>query len=129
MTDTPEKRIGRSVNSLPCPDQRWTFKPNPYRKENFGAEVLNINLTQIDEDMAEAILSVVQKHALLLFRRQVLHDGDIHRLSKALGSVEEPPAAKDNDSPRFKPVIYLANINSLDGTLISGNSAALKDWE
>ena len=84
------------------------FQTKPL-SENFGAEVLNIDLTQIDEDMAEAILSAVQKHALLLFRRQSLHDDDIHRLSKALEPVEEPPAAKDNHSPGFKSVIYLAN--------------------
>ena len=96
------------------------FQAKPL-SENFGAEVLNVDLTQIDQDMAEAILSAVQKHALLLFRRQSLHDDDIHRLSKALGPVEEPPAAKDNHSPGFKSVIYLANINSLDGTLIRGN--------
>ncbi len=96
------------------------FQTRPL-SENFGAEVLNVDLIQIDEGMAEAILSAVQKHALLLFRRQSLHDDDIHRLSKALGPVEEPPAAKDNHSPGFKSVIYLANINSLDGTLIRGN--------
>ena len=89
--------------------------------ENFGAEVLNVDLTQIDTDMAGAILSAVQRYALLLFRRQSLHDDDIHRFSKALGPVEEPPAARDNHSPGFKSVIYLANINSLDGTLIRGN--------
>lgn len=96
------------------------FQTKPL-SENFGAEVLGVDLTQIDEDMAEAILSTVQKHALLLFRRQSLHDDDIYRLSKALGPVEEPPAARDNHSPGFKSVIYLANINSLDGTLIKGN--------
>ena len=46
---------------------------------------------------------------------------DIYRLSAALGPVEEPPAAKDNHSPGFKSIVYLANINSLDGTLIRGN--------
>lgn len=46
--------------------------------------------------MVEVILSDVQVHALLLFRRQSLHDEDIYRLSEALGSVEEPLAAKDN---------------------------------
>lgn len=69
---------------------------------------MNVDLTQIDEGMAEAILSAVQKHALLLFRRQSLHDDDIYRLSKALGPVEEPPAAEDNHSLRFKSVIYLS---------------------
>ena len=88
---------------------------------SFGAEILDVDLTQINADMAEAILSVVHKHALLLFRRQSLHDDEIYRLSAALGLVEEPPAAKDNHSPGFKSIVYLANINSLDGTLISGN--------
>lgn len=52
------------------------FQTKPL-SENFGAEVLDVDLTQVDEDMAEAILSTVQKHALLLFRRQSLHDDDI----------------------------------------------------
>ena len=82
------------------------FQTRPL-SENFGAEVLNVDLTQIDEDMAEAILSAVQKHALLLFCRQSLHDDDIYRLSRALGPVEEPPAAKDNHSPGFKSVIKI----------------------
>lgn len=53
------------------------FQTKPL-SENFGAEILNVDLTRIDEDMAEAILSAVQKHALLLFRRQSLHDDNIH---------------------------------------------------
>ena len=89
--------------------------------ENIGAGILDVDLTQIDGNMAEAILSAVHKHALLLFCRQSLHDEDIYRLSAALGPVEEPPAAKDNHSPGFKSIVYLANINSLDGTLIKGN--------
>ena len=95
------------------------FQTRPL-SENFGAEILNVDLTQIDQDMVEAILSAIHKHTLLLFCRQ-LHDEDIYRLSAALGPVEEPPAAKDNHSPGFKSIVYLANINSLDGTLIRGN--------
>ena len=96
------------------------FQTRPL-SENFGAEILDVDLTQIDEDIAEAILSAVHKYAILLFRRQSLHDEDIYRLSAALGPVEEPPAAKNNHSPGFKSIVYLANINSLDGTLIRGN--------
>ena len=96
------------------------FQTRPL-SENFGAEILDVDLTQIDEDMAETILSAIHKHALLLFRRQSLHDEDIYPLSEALGPVEEPPAAKDNHSPGFKSIVYLANINSLDGRLIRGN--------
>ena len=104
------------------------FQTRPL-SENFGAEILDIDLTQIDTDMAEAILSTVQEHALLLFRRQSLHDHDIYQLSAALGPVEEPPAAKNNHSPGFKAVVYIANINSLDGTLIRGNMIDNTDGE
>lgn len=96
------------------------FETRPL-SENFGAEVLDADLTEVNRDMAEAILSAVHKHAILLFRRQSLHDEDIYRLSTALGPVEEPTAAKDNHAPGFKSIVYLANINSLDGTLIKGN--------
>ena len=56
------------------------FQTSPLSK-SFGAEILDVDLTQIDEDMAEAVLSAVHKHAILLFRRQSLHDEDIYRLS------------------------------------------------
>ena len=62
--------------------------------ENFGAEVLDVDLVQINKDMAEAILSTVDEHGLLLFRRQSLHDRDIYRLSAVLGPVEEPSATR-----------------------------------
>ena len=102
------------------------FQTRPL-SENLGAEVLDVDLTQIDKHMAEAILSAVQEHALLLFRRQSLHDEDIYRLSAALGPVEEPPAAKDNHSPGFKSVVYIANINNTDRTFIKGNIIENKD--
>lgn len=84
---------------------------------NFGVEVLDVDLAQINEEMAEAILSATLDHALLLFRRQSLHDEDIYRLSAAMGPVEEP-AAITNHSPGFKEVNYIANINNEDGSLI-----------
>ena len=104
------------------------FQTRPLSK-NFGAEVLDVDLAQINEELAEAILGAIQEHAPLLFRRQSLHGDDIYRLSAALGPVEEPPAAKDNHSPGFKSVVYLANINSLDGTLIRGNFIDKSDGE
>ena len=92
------------------------FKTRQLTSE-FGVEVLDIDLTRINREMAEAILSTTLEHALVLFRRQSLHDEDIFRLSSALGPVEEP-AAKMNHSPGFKQINYIANINSEDGTLI-----------
>lgn len=96
------------------------FQTRPL-SENLGVEVLNVDLTKINDGMADDILITLQEHALLLFRRQSLHDEDIYRLSAALGPIEEPTAAQDNHSPSFKSVIYLGNINSLDGTMIRGN--------
>ena len=77
------------------------FQTRPL-SENFGAEILDVDLTQIDENIAEAILSAVHKHALLLFRRQSLHDEDIYRLSAALGPVEEASRSQRQPQPRFQ---------------------------
>ena len=86
-------------------------------RPDYGVEVLDVDLTQIDDAMAEAILDGVNEHALLLFRRQSLHDQDIYRLSAALGPVEEP-AAKVNHSPDFKSVNYISNLNDVDKTFV-----------
>jgi len=90
-------------------------------KAPFGAEVLDVDLTQIDAHTAAALLAALAEYGLLLFRRQSLHDDEIYRFSAALGPVEAPPAAQNNCSPRFAEVIYLGNINSLDGQLIRAN--------
>ena len=87
-----------------------TFQKTPLAP-NYGVEVHDIDLTQINSEMAEAILDTVSEHALLLFRRQSLHDADIYALSAALGPVEEP-AARINHSPRFKEVNYISNLNN-----------------
>ena len=53
------------------------FQTKPLSKD-FGAEVLDVDLTRINEDMAEAILSTVQKHALLYDNAQLLHKRDAY---------------------------------------------------
>lgn len=93
-----------------------TFKTTPLTP-SYGVEVHDIDLTQVNGEMAEAILNATNEHALLLFRRQSLHDEDIYNLSAALGPVEEP-AAKTNHSPRFNEVNYLSNLNNAEGTFI-----------
>ena len=93
-----------------------TFQKTPLTP-NYGVEVHDIDLTQINSEMAEAILDTVSEHALLLFRRQSLHDEDIYALSAALGPIEEP-AARINHSPRFKEVNYISNLNNDEGTFI-----------
>ena len=92
------------------------FKTRPLTPE-YGVEVLDVDLAQIDEGMVETILKSANEHALLLFRRQSLHDEDIYRLSAAMGPVEEP-AAKSNHSPDFKQVNYISNLNDAEGTFI-----------
>ena len=93
-----------------------TFRTTPLTP-NYGVEVHDIDLTQINGEIAEALLDAVNEHALLLFRRQSLHDEDIYALSAALGPVEEP-AAKINHSPRFKEVNYISNLNNSESTFI-----------
>ena len=59
---------------------------------DFGAEVRDLDLSNTDENLSAAILDQLDESALLLFRRQSLHDEDLLRLSQALGPVEEPAA-------------------------------------
>ena len=101
-----------------------TFKTTPLTPD-YGVEVHDIDLTEINAEMAESILDAANEHALLLFRRQCLHDDDIYNLSAALGPVEEP-AALSNHSPGFKEVNYISNLNNAEGTFI-GNTITDND--
>ena len=58
----------------------------------FAAQVREVDLSRIEATLAEAIMDAMAEHALLLFRRQSLHDEDIFRVCSAFGPVEEQHA-------------------------------------
>ena len=97
-----------------------TFNIRPLTA-HFGAEVIDEDLSGIDENLANAILSQLDAHALLLFRRQSLHDEDLLQLSQALGPVEEP-AAKDQHAPNYKEINYISNLQDDNGRPLGGTS-------
>lgn len=95
---------------------------------DFGAEVCDLDLVDIDENLSAAILDQLDDSALLLFRRQSLHDEDLLRLSQALGPVEEP-AAKAQHAPGFKEINYISNLQDESGRSIGGaNPGAETPW-
>ena len=77
-----------------------------------GVEVLHIDLAK-QLPPAQQVLGLLDEHAVLLFRRQCLHDDDLFRFSASLGPVEEPAAYWDH-SPDFKEINYIGNLNSPD---------------
>ena len=88
--------------------------------ENFGAQVLGVGFVQTDTDMAEADFIGGEGTCMpsLSPTATLRH---LPQLSAVLKPVEEPPGTKSNHSQGFKAVIYIANINSLNATLIRGN--------
>ena len=89
----------------------------------FGVEICDVDLVSIDAELADAIMDALIEHALLLFRRQSLHDPDIFRICSAFGPVEEP-AAKQNHSPAYKEINYISNLLDQDGRSIGGLTRA-----
>lgn len=75
----------------------------------FGVEVLNVDLSQMNEGLAAAIMDALVEHGLLLFRRQSLDDDEIYGVCSALGPVEEPAALKYH-SPKYKEINYISNL-------------------
>lgn len=75
-----------------------------------GVEVLHVDLAQHPLP-AEQVLELLDEHAVLLFRRQCLHDDDLFRFSASLGRLEEPAAYWDH-SPDFKEINYIGNLNT-----------------
>ena len=95
---------------------------------DFGAAVHDLDLINTDENLSAAILDQLDESALLLFRRQSLHDEDLLRLSQALGPVEEP-AAKAQHAPGFKEINYISNLQDESGRPIGGaNPGAETPW-
>ena len=85
----------------------------------FGAEICDVDLTRIDVELTDTMMDALNEHALLLFRRQSLHDDDIFRVCSAFGPVEEP-AAKKNHSPGYRQINYISNLLDQDGRSIGG---------
>ena len=93
---------------------KLTMKPIT---ENFGMEVMNVDLAEVDAPLADSLLDAISEHGVLLFRRQSLHDEDLHKLSVAFGK-PEIPASKKSHSPGFHEVIYISNMADVEGNPI-----------
>lgn len=89
----------------------------------FGAEIIDADLSQLNDGLINIILDALAEHGLLLLRRQSLDDADLAALAKALGPVGIA-SKRSCLAPGHPEVMYVANIKDENGRLIGGLSPA-----
>ena len=93
----------------------------------FGVEVAGLDLASLSDQAVPELLEKLLQHGLLLFRRQCLHDQDLHRLSGLMGRVET--AANANAaSPDVPTVVYISNLKDEAGKPIGSLGSDEVTW-
>ena len=96
-------------------------------QENLGTEVLNIDLSGLDDETFGLVRQAWQRDPVLLFRRQSLTEEDLLVFSKRFGSLDldtikdintDDPAADDRNPELF----FVSNLHFDDGSKVGGLS-------
>ena len=96
-------------------------------QENFGLEVLDVDLAQLDRETFDAVYRLWQKDPLLLFRRQTLSEKELVDYSRGFGDLDHIVRA-DMHSPLHPEVIYITALKRPDGTPLGGLGAYELHW-
>ncbi len=88
-------------------------------KETFGLEVLDVDLSDLDDDTFDAIYKLWQQEPLLLFRRQSLSERQQVEYSKRFGDLDIL-VRDDMISPKHPEIIYITGLKREDGTPLGG---------
>ena len=94
------------------------FKTRPL-SDNLGLEVLNADLSIIDDEAFEAIRNLWQQEPLLLLRRQNPTDQEFLDFSHRFGKIDVVIGGSQ-PSARNPELLYISNLFSGDGNLIGG---------
>lgn len=90
----------------------------------FGLEITDIDVTAIQGQVLDEIISDLAEYGLLLFPKQVLEDTDLYAFSQKVGDGRlDESARKISRSPYVDKVNYLTNLNDCTGKPLgfSGN--------
>jgi taurine dioxygenase len=87
--------------------------------DSFGVEVLDADLSKVDDDAFEAIRALWQQDPLLLFRRQNPTDDEFIAFSRRFGKIDIVIGGS-RPSPRNPELLYISNLSSGDGKLAGG---------
>lgn len=85
----------------------------------FGVDVTTLDLSAANDDELRLLRGLLTEHALLLLRRQSLHDADLVRLAKALGKVAVA-SKRSSHAPDHPEVMYVSNLKDEDNRIIGG---------
>lgn len=94
---------------------------------SFGVRGPDIDLAVIDDRQFADIKAAVQRHALVLFRRQALTDDGLAALSGRFGRLEIP-ANHNALSPITPHVVNITNMKDGEGRNIGGGASDELSW-
>jgi taurine dioxygenase len=96
-------------------------------QENFGLEILDVDLSELDDPTFDAIYALWQKEPLLLFRRQCTTESELVAYSRRFGDLDHIVRA-DMHSPRHPEVIYISSLKRPDGSQLGGLGSYDLNW-
>lgn len=96
-------------------------------KDTYGVEVLDVDLSDIDDGTFDAIYRLWQEEPLLLFRRQSLSERQQVAYSKRFGDLDIL-VRDDMLSPDYPEIIYITSLQRPDGTPLGGLGAYEVYW-
>ena len=96
-------------------------------QDNFGLEVLDVDLANLDDATFAAIYKLWQQDPLVLFRRQSLTESELVGYSKRFGDLDLIVRA-DMHSPLNPEVIYITGLKRPDGTPLGGLGTYELHW-
>lgn len=95
------------------------MKLNTRQVGNFCLEILDVDLTQVDDATFAALREVWQQNPLLLLRRQSLTESELVAFSARFGELEVI-VRKDILSKRHPEIAYISNLRDESGESIGG---------
>ena len=93
----------------------------------FGREVLDVDLSDLDDATFDAIYKLWQEDPLLLFRRQSLSERQHVEYSRRFGELDHL-VRDDMYSPKYPEIIYITSLKKPDGKPLGGLGAYEVMW-
>ena len=94
---------------------------------SFGVTIPELDLARLTVQEAEALRGLLKTHALVVLRRQCLHDADLHRASQLMGRVEDAANAR-TASQESPGVVLLSNLYDAQGQAVGGLGSDEVTW-
>mgnify|MGYP001164078733 FL=1 len=96
-------------------------------QENFGTEILDIDLACVDDDAFDEIRAAWQRDPVVLFRRQSLTEAELIAFSRRFGNLDlevirDINTSEDVLDDRVPELFFVSNLHFADGRKVGGLS-------